>query len=129
MSKVNYTFKNPRLGKIRAVSIRGNVYYFGDDVCKCLGIQDPEMTIKNLIGEDNKTIYEMLGDDYKKKLVVTVIDREAVDGLIDSRGFGSKAADKIRNWFEYRIDPAVDESLRLIFDMFLDCEVNLVFKS
>ena len=127
MSKVNYQFKNPRLGKIRAVSIRGNVYYFGDDVCKCLGIHDPEMAIKEIVDEDNKTIYESLGDDYKKKLVVTVIDREAVDGLIDSRG--SKIADKVRNWFEYRIDPAVDESLRLIFDMFLDCEVNLVFKS
>ena len=54
MSKVNYQFKNPRLGKIRAVSIRGNVYFFGDDVCKCIGIHDPEMAIGEVVDDDKK---------------------------------------------------------------------------
>lgn len=126
MSKVNYQFKNSRLGKIRAVSIRGNVYFYGDDICKCIGIHDPEMTIKGIVDDENQTIYEILGDDYRKKMIVTVIDRDGVDCLLDA--LESKIADKIRNWFEYRIDPAVDESLRFISDMNLDCEVNLVFK-
>ena len=126
MSKVNYQFKNPRLGKIHALSIRGNVYFFGNDVCKCIGIHDPEMAIKEIVDDENKTIYEILGDDYRKKMVVTVINRNGVDCLLDSRD--SKTADKIRNWFEYRIDPAVDESRDFISDMDLDCEVNLVFK-
>ena len=126
MSKANYTFKNPRLGKIRAVSIRDDVYFYGDDICKCLGIHDPEMAMKAILDDDHKTIYEILGDDYRRKMVVTVIDRAGVEYLLAT--LESKTADKIRNWFEYRIDPAVDESRDFISDMDLDCEVNLVFK-
>ena len=127
MSKANYTFKNPRLGKIRAVSIRDDVYFYGDDICKCLGIHDPEMAMKAILDDDHKTIYEILGDDYRRKMVVTVIDRAGVEYLLAT--LESKTADKIRNWFEYRIDPAVDDTSDFISNMDLNCEVNFVFKS
>lgn len=125
MMSIKLVFIHQKLGRIRATRVNDDVYFYGDDICKCLGLKNAETAISENVGEENRMIFEILGDDYSKKQDIVIVNRYGVDDLLDSKE--SATAQKIRNWFRYRIDPASDFVADNLFELDLNCELNLKF--
>lgn len=126
MTPINLAFIHQKLGRIRAVRVNDDVYFYGDDICNCLGFKNAETAIAENVERENQTIFEIIGDDYSKKQDIPIINRYGVDDLIDSKD--SATSQRIRNWFKYRIDPAIEFVVDNLFELDLNCEVNLKYR-
>lgn len=96
-------FTNERLGKIRAVKIKGEPYFVGKDVADALGYTNSRKALADHVDDEDKGVTKC--DTLGGKQTFTVINESGVYSLI----FGSKleAAKEFKHWVTSEVLPSI----------------------
>lgn len=96
-------FTNERLGKIRAVKIKGEPYFVGKDVADALGYTNSRKALADHVDDEDKGVTKC--DTLGGKQTFTVINESGVYSLI----FGSKLpkAKEFKRWVTSEVLPSI----------------------
>ena len=96
-------FTNERLGKIRAVKIKGEAYFVGKDVADALGYTNSRKALADHVDDEDKGVTKC--DTLGGKQTFTVINESGVYSLI----FGSKLeqAKEFKHWVTSDVLPSI----------------------
>lgn len=96
-------FTNERLGKIRAVKIKGEPYFVGKDVADALGYTNSRKALADHVDDEDKGVTKC--DTLGGKQTFTVINESGVYSLI----FGSKLeqAKEFKHWVTSEVLPSI----------------------
>ena len=96
-------FTNERLGKIRAVKIKGEAYFVGKDVAEALGYTNSRKALADHVDDEDKGVTKC--DTLGGRQTFTVINESGVYSLI----FGSKLeqAKEFKHWVTSEVLPSI----------------------
>lgn len=96
-------FSNQEFGKIRTVTIDGELWFVGKDIAEALGYENPQKAVRTHVDEEDKGVTQMDTPGGKQKLAI--INESGLYALI----FGSKLerAKQFKHWVTSEVLPSI----------------------